>query len=173
MHGLKGGRWGGNHDPDRDGRETFGPAPDVGTPGRRTSGLPHSIGGCWGGDDHGEPEYAPVRETGGTEPGRPTAARRTSGLPHKSHKSLHRFHQGGDLHTDFGNWFVPTIAGLHGLCRAAGFARIETVLGPPDPPEQEPESLKVRIGRRMADLKRDNVVSAPSARYRAVVHAYV
>ena len=43
-----------------------------------------SIGGCWGGDDHGEPEYAPVRETDGTEPGRPTAARQTSGLRHKS-----------------------------------------------------------------------------------------
>jgi hypothetical protein len=46
-----------------------------------------SIGGCWGGDDHGEPEYAPGRETGGTEPGRPTAARQTSGLPHRSHKT--------------------------------------------------------------------------------------
>ncbi len=33
-----------------------------------------SIGGCWGGADHGEPEHAPDRETGGTEPGRPTAA---------------------------------------------------------------------------------------------------
>jgi hypothetical protein len=30
--------------------------------------------GCWGGDDHGEPEHAPDRETGGTEPDRPTAA---------------------------------------------------------------------------------------------------
>ena len=29
MHGLKGGRWGGDHDLDRDGRETFGPALDV------------------------------------------------------------------------------------------------------------------------------------------------
>jgi hypothetical protein len=30
MHGLIGGRWGGDHDPGRDGRETFGPALDVG-----------------------------------------------------------------------------------------------------------------------------------------------
>jgi len=30
MHGSIGGRWGGDHDHDRDGRWTFGPAPDVG-----------------------------------------------------------------------------------------------------------------------------------------------
>ena len=28
-----------------------------------------SIGGCWQGDAHGEPEHAPDWETGGTEPG--------------------------------------------------------------------------------------------------------
>ncbi len=32
-HGSIGGRWRGDHDHDRDGRETFGPAPDVVTPG--------------------------------------------------------------------------------------------------------------------------------------------
>jgi hypothetical protein len=35
----------------------------------RENRMHGSIGGCWGGDDHGEPEYAPDRETGGTEPG--------------------------------------------------------------------------------------------------------
>ena len=47
---------------------------------------------------------------------------------------LLQFHAGSSLRTDFGNWYVPTIEALHNLCRAAGFARIETVVGPPPPP---------------------------------------
>jgi len=42
MHGLKGGRWGGTTDANRDGRETFGSALDVGVTDCQTSGLPHT-----------------------------------------------------------------------------------------------------------------------------------
>ena len=45
-HGSIGGRWGSDHDHDRDGRETFGPAPDVVRPSDRTSGLPHRLNAC-------------------------------------------------------------------------------------------------------------------------------
>jgi tRNA (mo5U34)-methyltransferase len=37
------------------------------------------------------------------------------------------FMAGNDLRRDFGNWYVPTEAALHGLCRAAGFSRVETL----------------------------------------------
>ena len=40
-HGSIGGRWGSVTDDDRDERETFGPALDVGVTDYRTSGLPH------------------------------------------------------------------------------------------------------------------------------------
>jgi hypothetical protein len=40
-HGLIGGRWGGTTDANRDGRETFGPALDVGVTDYQASGLPH------------------------------------------------------------------------------------------------------------------------------------
>jgi len=36
-----------------------------------------------------------------------------------------------ELRGDFGNWFIPSEAALHGLCRAAGFRRVETVRGAP------------------------------------------
>jgi tRNA (mo5U34)-methyltransferase len=36
------------------------------------------------------------------------------------------FMAGNDLRQDFGNWYLPTEAALHGLCRAAGFSRVET-----------------------------------------------
>jgi len=36
------------------------------------------------------------------------------------HESLLQFHAGGDVQTDFGNWFIPTIEALKGLCRRRG-----------------------------------------------------
>jgi tRNA (mo5U34)-methyltransferase len=41
--------------------------------------------------------------------------------------SLMLFHPGDELGGDFTNWYVPTEAALHGLCRAAGFSRVRTV----------------------------------------------
>ena len=37
------------------------------------------------------------------------------------------FYSGDELAGDFTNWFALTEAALHGLCRAAGFTRVETV----------------------------------------------
>jgi tRNA (mo5U34)-methyltransferase len=37
------------------------------------------------------------------------------------------FHPGDELGGDFTNWYVPTEAALHGLCRASGFSRVTTV----------------------------------------------
>ena len=42
-----------------------------------------------------------------------------------------QFYAGDSLQTDFGNWYVPTIAALHNLCRAAGFSEVRTIAGPP------------------------------------------
>lgn len=43
--------------------------------------------------------------------------------------SLVYFYAGNELNYDYGNWFVPTERALHGMCRAAGFRRVETVAG--------------------------------------------
>jgi len=87
------------------------------------------------------------------------------------HEALLQFHAGSSLRVDFGNWYVPTIEALHNLCRAAGFSEVRTVVGPPAPsPEPTPE-LRLRIGRRIGRIAPPQP-SAPSANYRAVVHAF-
>jgi tRNA (mo5U34)-methyltransferase len=86
-------------------------------------------------------------------------------------EALLRFHAGGDLHIDFGNWFVPTIGALHAMCRAAGFSSVRTVIGPPPPPAPDVPSLRTRVGRRLAQLPPPPPPSAPSMRFRAVVEA--
>ena len=83
---------------------------------------------------------------------------------------LLQFHAGSSLRTDFGNWYVPTIDALHNLCRAAGFSEVRTIIGPPPAPAQPDASLQVKIGRRLAGVA-PLPPSAPTANYRAVVHA--
>jgi hypothetical protein len=88
-------------------------------------------------------------------------------------EALLRFHAGSSLRIDFGNWYVPTIEALHNLCRAAGFSSVRTVIGPPPAPPPPPAApTQVRIGRRLAGIA-PAAPSAPTANYRAVVHASV
>jgi tRNA (mo5U34)-methyltransferase len=101
------------------------------------------------------------------------------------HEALLQFHAGMSLRVDFGNWYVFTIQALHNLCRAAGFTQVLTIVGPPGPqpseeagPAAEPPAkppLTARVGRRLAGREPPgpSPLSAPSANYRAVVHAYV
>jgi tRNA (mo5U34)-methyltransferase len=70
--------------------------------------------------------------------------------------SLLQFMAGSDLREDFGNWYVPTEAALHQMCRAAGFSRVVTRRGPPTSPRAFARSL-VR----------------PEGRYRILLHAFV
>ena len=86
--------------------------------------------------------------------------------------SLVQFHAGDALRADFGNWYVPTIEALHSWCRAAGFSSVRTVVGPPAGPPIESESRRDRLGRRISGLPPRTTLSAPSANYRAVVHAF-
>ena len=94
-------------------------------------------------------------------------------LQHLENDSILQFYAGGELNHDYGNWYVPTLTGLHALCRAAGFSSVTTVQGPPPPPVPEPESLRTRIGRRVGRIDRRDHLSAPSSFYRAMVHAHV
>jgi len=87
------------------------------------------------------------------------------------HEPLLQFHAGSDVQTDFGNWFVPTIAALRALCIAAGFSKVEVVEGPPAAPPPEEPSRAWRLRNRSAPPPPPP--SAPTCAYRAVVHAYV
>jgi len=90
---------------------------------------------------------------------------------HMDHEPLLQFHAGSDVQTDFGNWFVPTIAALRALCIAAGFSKVEVVEGPPAAPPPEEPSRAWRLRNRSAPPPPPP--SAPTCAYRAVVHAYV
>jgi tRNA (mo5U34)-methyltransferase len=78
-----------------------------------------------------------------------------------SEVSLLQFVAGNDLAQDFGNWYVPTEAALHQLCRAAGFSRVVTRRGLKSPPRA--------VARRF--LRREPP-TAHVAHYRLLVHAF-
>lgn len=69
------------------------------------------------------------------------------------HHALCEFFESNELNADVSNWWAPNEKALAGLCRAAGFRRVESVVGPPSMPETETEPAKV-------------------VRYRSVVHAW-
>jgi tRNA (mo5U34)-methyltransferase len=93
---------------------------------------------------------------------------------------LLEFHESGGLRGDYTNWYVPTESALHALCRAAGFSRVETKIGPPPAKrlmkttarriEHEATS---RILRSDSDDRHSRDSSNPAiTRYRICVHAY-
>ena len=71
-------------------------------------------------------------------------------VPDLEERALVEFFPEDGLGDDPTNWWTPNEAALHGLCRAAGFARVETVI-PPPPPE---------------------LVAVNGPYYRAAVHAW-
>ena len=85
-------------------------------------------------------------------------------VPANAGRSLLELHAGGELNSDFGNWYVPTVEAIGSLARAAGFARIEVMRGP------EPVRARSRIARRLRLVPADRPNPA-AANYRAVVHA--
>lgn len=92
-------------------------------------------------------------------------------------EALIRFLRDGEYGSgiDFGNWFVPSLTALRGLCQAAGFSRTEVARGPATRPVDSPPRLSLRerleilrSGERPPELPRP-----PTNEFRAVVRAYV
>ena len=46
-------------------------------------------------------------------------------IPGYEDSSVVQFHAGDELHSDYGNWFSPNATALVGMCRAAGFRKVE------------------------------------------------
>ena len=89
-------------------------------------------------------------------------------VPQYRDDTLLRFFAADELHLDFGNWYATSEAALHGMCRAAGFRRVETKMGPPPAPPAV--SGAQRVGRAVR-----NRLAPPRqtmSRYRLVVHAF-
>ncbi|MEM7588541.1 MAG: DUF1698 domain-containing protein [Acidobacteriota bacterium] len=53
-------------------------------------------------------------------------------VPGFEHLSLCEFYESDELNADPTNWWGPNLTGLGGMCRAAGFSRVKTLVGPGD-----------------------------------------
>lgn len=64
-----------------------------------------------------------------------TAVIETAGVvvPGYEDSSITSFYAGNELHADYGNWFAPNAVALSGMCRAAGFRRVEIKARSPEP----------------------------------------
>jgi tRNA (mo5U34)-methyltransferase len=92
------------------------------------------------------------------------------GLPHAS---LVEFHDGGGLRGDYTNWFVPTETALHAMCRAAGFKRVVTRIGPPPLSRRAAQTAsRLRHGPSAGDRRSRDSSELAVTRYRIAVHAY-
>jgi len=80
-------------------------------------------------------------------------------VPGYEHHSLCEFFESNELNGDVSNWWAPNEMALCGMCRAAGFPRVDVVSGTP--------SQAVGGGLRHLITGKNGVV-----RYRAVVHAW-
>ena len=95
-------------------------------------------------------------------------------VPGLEDRSLCEFYEGDELAGDVTNWWSPNLAALAGLCRAAGFSRVEptgaTEGGQPhDPPAVVPGRFRQRLRRAEAAPRPP---AGPPRRYRVTVHAY-
>ena len=86
-------------------------------------------------------------------------------VPGREDADLLCFFPGDELGADYGNWYVPTEAALHAMCRAAGFRRVETRVGPPSLPRSPGAAIRARLRGRHQEPQ-------PLQYYRAVVHAF-
>jgi len=87
--------------------------------------------------------------------------------------SLLQFFAGGELAGDFGNWFIPSIEGLRQLVLAAGFSRVETIVGRPESPNAEPVRWRRVLRRVLRRVPATGPTNHPQCTYfRAVVHAW-
>lgn len=79
-------------------------------------------------------------------------------VPDFEHLALCEFFETNELNADMSNWWSPNQKALLGLCRAAGFRRVEVLVGPP--------AFK-RPRRGIFSSDRPEV-----KRYRAIVHTF-
>lgn len=83
-------------------------------------------------------------------------------VPGHPNRNLLELYPGDELNGDHTNWFAPTEVALHGMCRSAGFGRVETRVMSPMP---RPPTWRRYLNRLSRELP------GPVS-YRIVVHAF-
>lgn len=97
-------------------------------------------------------------------------------FPGYEHLAVCEFFESNELHGDVSNWWAPNEKALIGLCRAAGFKRVEVIVEPPG------RSNSKRSRTSLLDFllespiaKKIGISRQPKPqveRYRAIVHAW-
>jgi tRNA (mo5U34)-methyltransferase len=87
-------------------------------------------------------------------------------IPGREGRALCEFFEGSGLNDDASNWWVPNETALIGLCRAAGFRKVERVSEKPAEPPPRERSILQRLRGREHKPPRDPIY------YRATVHAW-
>lgn len=90
------------------------------------------------------------------------------------HVALCEFFESNELNGDVSNWWAPNEKALIGLCRAAGFKRVEVVVSAPSPRKSLPRKLRSAVGAalREVSLREENEATQQVVRYRATAHAW-
>jgi tRNA (mo5U34)-methyltransferase len=92
-------------------------------------------------------------------------------IPGYEHVPLCEFYESNELNADVSNWWAPNQRALIGLCRAAGFRRVEPLNGAPLP------DVSTRLKSTAKYLVAGTGMEIPAkrlntSRYRTIVHAW-
>jgi tRNA (mo5U34)-methyltransferase len=84
-------------------------------------------------------------------------------VPGFEDRAICEFFESNELNFDVSNWWAPNRRAIEGMCRAAGFSRVETIQGP----GQRSGPLLKRLRRRARSMGRRE-----TSYYRGIVHAW-
>ncbi len=93
-------------------------------------------------------------------------------VPEHEDEALCAFYPGAELQGDYGNWYAVSEAALAGMCRAAGFTRVETRQGPPPPPAPPAPPIWRSTKTDHRNYERALRQRRGTGHFRIVVHAY-
>jgi len=84
-------------------------------------------------------------------------------LPGVGDRAVCEFFESNELNHDVSNWWSPNERALTGMCRAAGFRRVDVLVPPPAPPKRS--RLRALLGGAPP-------AAGSALRYRLVAHAW-
>ena len=92
------------------------------------------------------------------------------------HIALCEFFESNELNADVSNWWAPNEKALGGMCRAASFRRVETIVGPSRRwiPSKIKSSIKYLLSESsiVMKLKTSRRIKPDVFRYSAIMHAW-
>ncbi|MEA2205875.1 MAG: tRNA (mo5U34)-methyltransferase [Blastocatellia bacterium] len=92
-------------------------------------------------------------------------------FPNFEQHALCEFFETNELNGDVSNWWAPNEKALVGLCRAAGFKRVDVLVGDAHHTRSLPQKMRSAAGSALRELSLRKEGSQVK-RYRAIAHAW-